>query len=150
MTEFINEYYFWIKWLHYVAFVAWMAGLLYLPRLFVYHSENASNQGFVEVVKIQERKLYFRIQTPAMIATLITGSLMLHAHKEILMVGAGFMHAKLTCVTFLIIFHIHNYFCLKALANANSKKSAKYFRVYNEIPFILFALIALMMVVRPF
>lgn len=116
MTEWINDYYFWIKWVHYLAFVSWMAGLFYLPRLFVYHAEHKDNKGFVEIVKIQERKLYFYIQTPAMIVTLITGSLMLHAHKEVLMVGSGFMHVKLTCVTLLIIFHIHNYYCLKALA----------------------------------
>lgn len=76
----------------------------YLPRLFVYHAENKNNKGFVDVVKIQERRLYFGIQNPAMIATVISGSLMLHAHKEVLMVGSGFMHAKLTCATLLIIF----------------------------------------------
>lgn len=96
-------------------FLGWRV-FFYLPRLFVYHAEHKDNKGFVEVVKIQERKLYYYIQTPAMIVTLITGSLMLHAHKEVLMVGAGFMHVKLTCVTLLIIFHIHNYYCLKALA----------------------------------
>lgn len=150
MIEWINEYYLWIKWVHYLAFVSWMAGLFYLPRLFVYHAENNQNQGFVEVVKIQERKLYFAIQTPAMIVTLISGSLMLHVHKEVLMVGSGYMHVKLTCVTLLIIFHIHNYFCLKALANGTSKKSGRYFRIYNEFPTIMFIIIAWMIVLRPF
>lgn len=84
-----------------------------------------------------------------MIATLITGSLMLHA-KEVLMVGAGFMHAKLTCVALLIIYHIHNYYCLKALANNTFKKSGRYFRIYNEFPTIMFMIIAFMMVLRPF
>lgn len=51
MTEWINDYYFWIKWVHYLAFVSWMAGLFYLPRLFVYHAEHKDNKGFVEVVK---------------------------------------------------------------------------------------------------
>ncbi|MCX2683490.1 protoporphyrinogen oxidase HemJ [Campylobacter sp. MIT 21-1685] len=150
MTELINEYYFWIKWIHYIAFVSWMAGLFYLPRLFVYHKENIENEGFVKVVKIQERRLYFKIQTPAMILTIISGSLMLHTHKEVLMIGSGFMHAKLTCALLLFFYHIHNYSCLKALANGTCRKSGRYFRVYNEIPTILFALIALMMVVRPF
>ena len=81
MTEWINDYYFWIKWVHYLAFVSWMAGLFYLPRLFVYHAEHKDNKGFVEVVKIQERKLYYYIQTTAMIVTLITRSLILNAHK---------------------------------------------------------------------
>ena len=150
MTELINEYYSWFKWVHYLAFVSWMAGLFYLPRLFVYHAENKDNKGFVEVVKIQEKKLYFYIQTPAFIATLLTGSFMLHAHKEILMVGTGYMHLKLTCVFLLIVFHIHNYFCLKALHNDTSTKSGKYFRAYNEFPTLMFMIIAFMMVFRPF
>lgn len=149
MTEWINDYYLWIKWVHYLTFVSWMAGLFYLPRLFVYHSEHKENKGFVEVVKIQEKKLYFGIQTPAMVVTLISGSLMLYAHKE-LMIGAGFMHVKLSCTALLILFHIHNYFCLKALANGTSKKSGRYFRIYNEFPTLMFIIIALMVVVRPF
>ncbi|EPV8106854.1 protoporphyrinogen oxidase HemJ [Campylobacter lari] len=149
MLDFLNEWYLWIKMVHYLAFVSWMAGLFYLPRLFVYHAEHKDNKGFVEVVKIQERKLYFYIQTPAMIVTLISGSLMLHTNK-ILMVGAGFMHAKLTCALLLIIYHLQNYYYLRQLQNDTCQKSGKFFRVYNEIPTILFIIIAIMMVVRPF
>ncbi|EPD8509919.1 protoporphyrinogen oxidase HemJ [Campylobacter upsaliensis] len=150
MAEWINEYYAWIKFVHYLSFVSWMAGLFYLPRLFVYHAENVHNEGFVSVVKVQERKLFWAISTPAMIVAIISGSLMLHAHKEVLMIGSGFMHAKLTCATLLIFYHIHNFFRLKALANGTSTKSGRYFRIYNEIPTLLFIIIALMMVVRPF
>ncbi|EAL0271681.1 protoporphyrinogen oxidase HemJ [Campylobacter lari] len=149
MLDFLTDWYLWIKMVHYLAFVSWMAGLFYLPRLFVYHTEHKDNKGFVEVVKIQERKLYFYIQTPAMIVTLISGSLMLHANKA-LMVGSGFMHAKLTCVLLLIIYHLQNYYYLKQLQNDTCKKSGKFFRAYNEIPTILFIIIAIMMVVRPF
>ncbi|AJD05543.1 UPF0093 domain-containing membrane protein [Campylobacter lari] len=149
MLDFLTDWYLWIKMVHYLAFVSWMAGLFYLPRLFVYHTEHKDNKGFVEVVKIQERKLYFYIQTPAMIVTLISGSLMLHANKA-LMVGSGFMHAKLTCALLLIIYHLQNYYYLKQLQNDTCKKSGKFFRAYNEIPTILFIIIAIMMVVRPF
>ncbi|AJD04060.1 MULTISPECIES: protoporphyrinogen oxidase HemJ [Campylobacter] len=149
MLDFLTDWYLWIKMVHYLAFVSWMAGLFYLPRLFVYHTEHKDNKGFVEVVKIQERKLYFYIQTPAMIVTLISGSLMLHVNK-VLMVGSGFMHAKLTCALLLIIYHLQNYYYLKQLQNDTCKKSGKFFRAYNEIPTILFIIIAIMMVVRPF
>lgn len=150
MTEWINEYYVWIKFVHYLGFVSWMAGLFYLPRLFVYHAENRDNEGFVRVVKLQEKRLFYSISTPAMIVVILSGSLMLHAHKDVLMVGAGFMHAKLTCALLLIIYHFHNLYCLKALANDSCQKSGRYFRIYNEIPTLLFIIIALMMVVRPF
>ncbi|MCV3454472.1 protoporphyrinogen oxidase HemJ [Campylobacter sp. FU_520] len=149
MLDFLTDWYLWIKMVHYLAFVSWMAGLFYLPRLFVYHTEHKDNKGFVEVVKIQERKLYFYIQTPAMIVTLISGSLMLHANKA-LMVGSGFMHAKLTCALLLIIYHLQNYYYYRQLQNDTCKKSGKFFRAYNEIPTILFIIIAIMMVVRPF
>lgn len=150
MTEWINEYYAWIKFVHYLGFVSWMAGLFYLPRLFVYHAENKDNEGFVRVVKLQEGRLFWTISTPAMIVAIISGSLMLHAHKEVLMVGAGFMHAKLTCALLLIFYHFHSLYCLKTLAGGSCKKSGRYFRIYNEIPTLLFIIIALMMVVRPF
>ncbi|WP_291951908.1 protoporphyrinogen oxidase HemJ [Campylobacter sp.] len=148
MLDFLNEWYLWIKMVHYLAFVSWMAGMFYLPRLFVYHSEYNHNKNFVDVVKIQERKLYFYIQTPAMIATIITGALMIMANKYV-MVG-GYMHVKLTCALLLIIYHFQNYYYLRQLHNDTCKKSGKFFRIYNEIPTILFIIIAIMMVVKPF
>ncbi|AJC91570.1 hypothetical membrane protein (UPF0093 domain) [Campylobacter subantarcticus LMG 24377] len=149
MLDFLTDWYLWIKMVHYLAFVSWMAGLFYLPRLFVYHVEHKDNKGFVDVVKIQERKLYFYIQTPAMVVTLITGSLMLHANKA-LMVGSGFMHAKLTCALLLIIYHVQNYYYLKQLQNDKCQRSGKFFRAYNEVPTVLFIIIAIMMIIRPF
>lgn len=149
MIDFINNNYYIIKWIHYLAFVSWMAGLFYLPRLFVYHAENKDNQGFVNVVKIQEKKLYFYIQTPAMIATAISGSLMMMVQKDALMVNA-YMHVKLTCALLLIILHFHNLYYLIQIQKNPSFKSGRYFRIYNEIPTILFMIIAYMMVIKPF
>lgn len=146
--EILNEYYLWIKMVHYLSFVSWMAGLFYLPRLFTYHSEHKDNENFVKVVKIQERKLYFYIQTPAMLMSLITGVLMLVLNKDLL--SFGFMHAKLTFVVLMLVYHFHNYLCLRELANDTCQKSGRYFRIYNEIPTLLFIGIAIMIVVRPF
>lgn len=146
--EILNEYYLWIKTVHYLAFVSWMAGLFYLPRLFVYHAENKDNKGFVEVVKVQERKLYYYIQTPAMIATLITGSLLIIANKDLMTLG--YIHAKFTCAMLLLVYHFHNYLCLRALENDTSNKSGKYFRIYNEVPTLIFIVIVIMMIVKPF
>ncbi len=145
----LNEYYLWIKTVHYLGFVSWMAGLFYLPRLFVYHREHKDKEAFVEIVKIQERKLYFYIQTPAMLMSFITGILMLILHPGLLST-AGFMHLKLSLVLLLLLYHFHNYLCLKELQKGLYKKSGKYFRVYNEIPTLIFIAIIIAMVVRPF
>ncbi|KAA6227123.1 MULTISPECIES: protoporphyrinogen oxidase HemJ [unclassified Campylobacter] len=145
----LYEYYIWIKVIHYLAFVSWMAGLFYLPRLFVYHVEHIENKGFVEVVKIQEYKLFYYIQSPAMIVALITGILMLIANPALLK-GAGFMHVKILCVVLLLLYHFHNFLSLKSLANDSCKKSGKFFRAYNEIPTLIFIVIAIVMIARPF
>mgnify|MGYP004585740297 FL=1 len=135
--NFINDYYIWFKAFHYMAFVSWMAALFYLPRLFVYHSENKNNAAFVEVVKVQERRLFRGIQTPAMIATVFTGILMLTAHKEILLTQAYF-HAKLTFALLLLLYHFDTARYLKQLQKDSCKRSGKFFRAYNEIPTLLF------------
>ena len=127
----------WFKALHYMAFVSWMAALFYLPRLFVYHSEHKDNVNFVRVVKIQERKLFRGIQTPAMIVTVLTGLAMLVAHKDALMVQ-GYIHAKLTFALLLLVYHFDNWRYLRQLANDTCCRSGKFFRAYNEIPTLLF------------
>ncbi|AJC86999.1 protoporphyrinogen oxidase HemJ [Campylobacter sp. RM16704] len=149
MLNFLNEWYLWIKMVHYLAFVSWMAGMFYLPRLFVYHTEHKDNKGFVEVVKIQEKKLYFYIQTPAMVVTVITGILMIVANVDLLKIG-GYMHVKLTCALLLVFYHFQNYYYYKQLQNNNYQKSGKFFRAYNEVPTILFIIIAIMMIIKPF
>jgi putative membrane protein len=143
------EYYLWIKTLHILSFLSWMAMLFYLPRLFVYHSENKDNAGFVEVVKIQEYKLYKYIGNPAMIATVLTGVLMLVMMPELLK-GAGFMHAKITMVVLLLVYHFSLNSLRKKLESNSCTKSGKFFRIYNEVPTILAIFIVVFIVVRPF
>lgn len=134
------EYYTWILTFHVVAFMSWMAMLFYLPRLFVYHVENSEKKEFVEIVKIQEFKIYKYIGAPAMWATIASGALMLALNSSILSSG-GWMHAKLTVLAFLIVYSFSLEKYRKELATDTCKKSGKFFRMYNEIPTMLAILI---------
>lgn len=136
--ELLNEYYGYVKALHYMAFVSWMAALFYLPRLFVYHAENKDNADFIKVIKVQERRLYKGIQVPAMLGSLITGVAMLAAHWDALMPHAYF-HAKLTFAVLLLVYHFSCAHYRKQLENDTCTKSGVFFRAYNEVPTLLFA-----------
>ncbi|TQR32474.1 protoporphyrinogen oxidase HemJ [Campylobacter sp. MIT 99-7217] len=134
--NFLLEHYVWIKAFHYLGFVSFMAGLFYLPRLFVYHAENIQNEGFVSVVKIQERKLFWGINTTAMLATLLSGLLMIALNP--LLMKMPHMHAKLSFALLLLVYYFDNFRYLKQFANDTCKKSGKFFRAYNEVPTLLF------------
>ncbi len=143
------EYYTWILWFHIISMVAWFAVLFYMPRLFVYHAENADNKGFVEVVKVMERKIYYAIGVPSMWATVISGSIMIALNPGLFKSG-GWLHAKLTLVAILIgyFFSMGHYY--KKLLADDCNKSGKFFRYYNEAPTILLLLIVAMVIVKPF
>ncbi|AFI03592.1 protoporphyrinogen oxidase HemJ [Helicobacter cetorum] len=145
----LSEYFLWIKAFHVVAFVSWMAMLFYLPRLFVYHAENAHKKEFVEIVKVQEKKLYTFIGAPAMGFTLITGILMLLANPMLFKSG-GWLHAKLLLVAFLLIYHFFCKKCMRELANDPNKRGGKFYRVFNEVPTILLIGIVILVVIKPF
>lgn len=138
--ELLNDYYIYIKGLHFLAFVSWMAALFYMPRLFVYHTENKDNADFVRVVKVQEHRLYKGIQVPAMLGAVITGGAMLWAHWEVLMTApyAPFFHIKLACALLLLVYHFSTAHYLKQLRDDKCTKSGVFFRVYNEVPTLLF------------
>ena len=141
------EYYLYIKALHIVAFVAWMAVLFYLPRLFVYHTENKDSSDFVSVVKIQESKLYYFIGTPAILITILTGLLMIFLNIDLFKTG-GWLHLKLLFAFLLIVYHLDCGRHLRNLHNNIYKKSGKFFRIYNEIPTIALFVIAFSAVVK--
>jgi len=143
------EYYTWILWFHIISMVAWFAVLFYMPRLFVYHAENADNKGFVEVVKVMERKIYYAIGVPSMWATIISGTVMIILNPGLFQSG-GWLHAKLTLVAILIgyFFSMGHYY--KKLLADDCNKSGKFFRFYNEAPTILLLLIVAMVIVKPF
>ena len=143
------EYYTWILAFHVMSFVSWMAMLFYQPRLFVYHSENGDNEGFVKVVQRQEYILNKAIGTPAMWATIISGSTMLYLNTAIFSSG-GWMHAKLLFLAFLIAYHFSLENLRKKLIENPHYKSGKWFRFYNEVPTLLMIAIVIMVVVKPF
>lgn len=141
--------YIWIKAIHIIFVISWMAVLFYLPRLFVYHAENKDNDGFVKVVKIMEKKLFYVIGIPAFVITLITGIAMIILNPELFKSG-GWLHAKLTAVALLIGFFIHNEIVRRRFEKDLCNKSGKFFRLYNEIPTILMIIIVILVIVKPF
>ena len=136
------------KALHLIAVISWMAGLLYLPRIFVYHTENQSDKNISNVFKTMERKLYFYIMTPAMLISWIFG---------ILLIGSiGFdqlstywLKTKLILVILLTLYHFYlGNFLHKFKMDLNTK-SSKFFRFFNEVPTILLILIIFVVVFKP-
>ena len=123
--------------------------LFYLPRLFIYHRENADTREFTKVVEVQEYKLFKYIGVPAMWATIISGGAMLYLNTGIFSSG-GWMHAKLLLLAFLIAYHISLNSIRKTLLENPHYKSSKYLRIYNEVPTLLMIFIVIMVVVKPF
>ena len=142
-------YYSWILAFHVMSFVSWMAFLFYMPRLFIYHRENADTKAFTDVVKIQEYKLQKIIGVPAMWATVITGAVMLYLNSDIFSSG-GWMYAKLLALVFLLAYHISLGRIRMIMIDNPQYKSSKWFRVYNEAPTLLMIFIVIMVVVKPF
>jgi putative membrane protein len=150
MSEFILQYYLWLKALHVIAFVSWMAGLLYLPRLFVYHADAKPGSEMSETFKVMEYRLYRYIMTPAMIATWAFGLCTLAANWEGIMLDAGWMHAKLTLVIALTgIHHVYGAW-RKKFANDRNVKSGTFYRWWNEAPTIILIAVVILAVVKPF
>ena len=142
------EYYTWILAFHVMSFTSWMAMLFYQPRLYVYHSEHADNPGFVEVVKIQEFKLFKYIGVPAMWATILSGATMLWLNPALLKMP--WMHAKLLFVAVLIAYHFTLEYHRKKLIENPQFKPGKFYRFYNEVPTLLMIGIVIFVVVKPF
>ena len=135
-------YYSWILAFHVMSFVSWMAMLFYLPRLFIYHRENADTKAFTDIVEIQEYKLFKYIGVPAMWATIITEAVMLYLNSGIFSSG-GWMHAKLLFLAFLIAYHFSLERIRKILIDNPHYKSSKYLRIYNEVPTLLMIFIVI-------
>ncbi|QKF65703.1 UPF0093 domain-containing membrane protein [Arcobacter venerupis] len=145
------EYYTWVLTFHIVAFMSWMAMLFYLPRLFVYHVENIEKNEYVEIVKIQEYKIYKYIGMPAMWATILSGITMLTLNPYLLDFNTSpWMYAKLTALFFLIIYSFSLEKYRKKLENNSCKKSGKFFRMYNELPTMLSILIVGYVITKTF
>lgn len=137
--------YFWVKFIHFCAFISWMAMLFYQPRLYVYHAEHSQNLNFCEVVKIQERKLYNGIGWLGMGITLLSGLYLIHLKPGLM--SMPYFHLKLTCVVLLIIYHLSLGHFMKRLRDNACKLPGKFFRAYNEVPTIIMFFIIYAMIV---
>jgi putative membrane protein len=143
----MSDLWLWLKALHIVAFAAWMAGLWYLPRLFVYHSQVAVGSETSEQFKVMERRLLRAITTPAMVATLVLGVALASV------TGAwsdGWLHLKIVLVLALAATHGVMARMLKGFAADQRPASEKFFRWLNEVPTVLFIAIVIVAVFRPF
>ncbi len=145
------EYYTWVLTFHVVAFMSWMAMLFYLPRLFVYHVENIEKKEFVEVVKIQEYKIYKYIGAPAMWATIASGITMLTLNPILLDFNTNpWMYAKLFMLVLLVGYSFSLETYRKQLEDDSCTKSGKFFRMYNEMPTMLSILIVAYVITKSF
>ena len=139
--------YVWIKSLHVISIIAWMAGLLYLPRLFVYHCAAPIGSDQSEMFKVMERRLLRAIMTPAMILAWITGlTLAIQAG----FFSSGWLHLKLLLVLVLSASHGYMSRCVRTFAADANEKSHKFYRVLNEIPTLLMIIIVIAVIVKPF
>ncbi len=145
--NFIAENYLLIKSLHVIGIITWMAAILYLPRLFVYHAENQNNKQLIEVFKKMEYRLTFYIMHPGMLVSLIFGGLMLsmvdfkHEH---------WIHVKLLFVLFLVAVTIYMTTFVKKFRNDKNTKTARFFRIMNEVPTFLMIVIVFLVIMKPF
>ena len=135
------------KSLHLVAVISWMAGLLYLPRIFVYHSEN-NNEIISSVFKTMERKLFYYIMTPAMTLSWIFGLVLIH-EIGFDQLGSLWMQLKLILVAILTAYHFYLGLLLNQFKLDQNKKTSKFYRYINEIPTLLLILIVFIVVFKP-
>ena len=135
------------KSLHLITVISWMAGLLYLPRIFVYHSEN-DNEIISSIFKTMERKLFFYIMTPAMVLSWLFGLVLIHE------IGFGqlaslWLQLKLVLVLFLTVYHFYLGSLLNQFKIDQNKKTSKFYRYINEIPTLFLILIVFIVVFKP-
>jgi putative membrane protein len=139
----------WVKALHIVSVIAWMAGLLYLPRLFVYHAAEAPGSATGEIFKIMERRLLRAIMNPAMVASYLFG-ILLAATPGVVDWGNLWIYAKLLLVLGLTAAHHEMARWRKAFAEDRNTRPQRFFRIVNEVPTLLMIAIVVLVVVKPF
>ena len=142
------NYYLLFKSLHLIAVISWMAGLLYLPRIFVYHVENSEKKEATEIFETMERKLYFYIMRPAMILSWFFGIILIYI-SGIDIFSQLWIHLKLGLVVILTVYHEYLGACLKSLKLKTNTKTSKFFRIINEVPTILLIFIIFIVIFKP-
>jgi len=137
----------WVKALHVIAIIAWMAGMLYLPRLFVYHADAPKGSDVSETFKVMERRLLRAIVNPSMILVFLTGFTLVYLTEDW---RAGWWQAKFILV--LVLAGLHGYFarCVHTFAEDANERPARFYRILNEVPTALMILIVVLAVVKPF
>ena len=141
------NFYLFFKSLHLIAVISWMAGLLYLPRIFVYHSE-AKHESQKDVFKVMEKKLYYFIMMPAMILSWLFGVLLIHS-LGFAIFSELWMQIKIFSVLVLTHYHFYLGKNLRLFAQDINKKTSKFFRFINEIPTILLIIIVFVVIFKP-
>ena len=136
------------KSLHLIAVISWMAGLLYLPRIFVYHSQNSNQPIISDVFKVMERKLFFYIMTPAMVLSWLFGILLIHS-LGFSVFSELWMQVKTALVVILTFYHFLLGKYLGEFAMDNNTKSSKYFRIINEVPTIILIVVVFLVIFKP-
>ena len=137
-----------LKALHLIAVISWMAGLLYLPRIFVYHVENSDKEEITKIFETMEKRLYFYIMRPAMILTWLFGIMLIYniGHEVF---SYLWIQVKLFLVILLTIYHEYLGKCLKTLKLGTNKRSSRFFRIINEIPTVLLIFIVFVIIFKP-
>ena len=135
------------KSLHLISVISWMAGLLYLPRIFVYHSE-ADNESQKNIFKTMERKLYNYIMVPAMLLSWLFGILLIH-YLGFSIFSELWMQIKIISIIILTYYHFTLGNFLNDFAAGNNQKSSKFFRIYNEIPTIILIVVIFVVIFKP-
>ena len=135
------------KSLHLIAVVSWMAGLLYLPRIFVYHVENKDKREATDIFEVMEKRLFFYIMRPAMILAWIFGLILIYLNG-IEIFSQLWMQLKIVLVILLSVYNDYLGKCLLSLKNNSNTKSAKFFRIINEIPTVMLILIVFMVIFK--
>ena len=136
------------KSLHLIAVVSWMAGLLYLPRIFVYHVENKDKREATDIFEVMEKRLFFYIMRPAMIFTWIFGLILIYLNG-IEIFSQLWMQLKIVLVILLSVYNDYLGKCLLSLKNNSNIRSAKFFRIINEIPTVMLIFIVFLVIFKP-
>ena len=136
------------KSLHLIAIVSWMAGLLYLPRIFVYHVENKEKKIVTDVFEVMEKRLFFYIMRPAMILTWIFGLVLIYLNGLDIF-SQLWMQIKIFLVILLSAYNDYLGRCIIALKNSTNTKSAKFFRIINEIPTVILIIVIFVAIFKP-
>ena len=137
-----------IKFLHLISVISWMAGLLYLPRIFVYHMENYEKKQATDIFEIMEKRLYIYIMRPAMLFSWIFGIILIYLNGLDVLTNL-WMQIKLALVIILSGYHEYLGKCLINLKNRTNTKTAKFYRYINEVPTILLILIVFVVIIKP-